>query len=214
MLEDSELFAALPAEYLQILERHAKPKTYRRNTVIIEQGVQSAAMYVLVSGSVRVYVADDDGKEVVLNVLSTPGDHFGELGLFRDTPRTASVVTLEDSKVAMLSRQDFLSCLDDHPAMALEMIAQLIERVRALTDRVGLFALSDVYGRLVATLNEQAQEEDGRLITPRLTQQDLAMMIGASREMISRIFKELRAGDYISLEDKRIVINKKLPARW
>ncbi len=75
-------------------------------------------------------------------------------------------------------------------------------------------ALNDVYGRLAATLRDLAREEDGRLITQALTQQELAQMIGASREMVSRIFKELKAGDYIHLEDKRIVLTKKLPARW
>ena len=214
MLEKSALFSTLPEEYLAILESHANPKHYRKHTVIIEQGLKSAALYVLVSGSVRVYVSDDEGKEVVLNVLSEPGAHFGELALFQDTPRTASVITQEDSKVLMISRQEFLKCLDDHPQIALEIIGHLVEQVRSLTDRVGIFALNDVYGRVAATLKEQARETDGRLITPRLTQQELAQMVGASREMISRIFKELRTGGYISLEDKRVVINKKLPSRW
>ena len=83
-----------------------------------------------------------------------------------------------------------------------------------LTDRVSALALNDVYGRLAATLKDLAKEEGGKLITQPLTQQELAQMIGASREMVSRIFKELKAGDYIRMQDKRVVLNKKLPARW
>jgi CRP/FNR family cyclic AMP-dependent transcriptional regulator len=214
MLSQVTLFSSLSPEELQILEGHAKPKRYRKNTVIMEKGDESSALYVLSSGKVRVYVADQDGKEVVLSVCDEPGSHFGELALLRDTTRTASVMTLEDSQFLIISKVDFLQCLADHPRIALDIIGALVDQVTTLTDRVSALALNDVYGRLAATLKDLAREEDGRLITPALTQQELAQMIGASREMVSRIFKELRAGDYIQLEDKRIVLNKKLPTRW
>ena len=123
-------------------------------------------------------------------------------------------MTLEDSQFLLLSQVDFLQCLRDNPQIALDIIADLLDRVSVLTDRVSALALNDVYGRLAATLRNMASEEDGRWITQAVTQQELAQMIGASREMVSRIFKELKAGDYIQLEGKRIVLNKKLPARW
>jgi CRP/FNR family cyclic AMP-dependent transcriptional regulator len=214
MLDKVSLFSSLSPEELKTLQSHAKPKHYRKNTVIMEKGDESAALYVLVSGKVRVYVADDEGKEVVLNVCDEPGAHFGELALLRNTTRTASVMTLEDSQFLIISKQDFLKCLADHPQIALDIIGGLVDQVSALTERVSALALNDVYGRLAATLRDLAREEDGRQITQAITQQELAQMIGASREMVSRIFKELKAGDYIRLEDKRIVINKKLPARW
>jgi CRP/FNR family cyclic AMP-dependent transcriptional regulator len=199
---------------LQTLESHANPKRYRKNTIIMEKGDESAALYVLVSGKVRVYVSDDEGKEVVLNVCDKPGSHFGELALLRNTSRTASVMTLEDSQFLIISKQDFLACLADHPQIAIDIIGGLVDQVSSLTDRVSALALNDVYGRLSATLRDLANEEDGRLVTKPITQQELAQMIGASREMVSRIFKELKAGDYIQLEGKRVVLNKKLPARW
>ena len=214
MLDQVSLFSSLSPEDLQTLESHAKNKRYRRNTVIMEKGDDSSALYVLVSGKVRVYVADDDGKEVVLNVCDEPGSHFGELALLRGVTRTASVMTLEDSHFLVISTPDFLACLADHPEIALDIIGALVDQVSTLTERVSALALNDVYGRLAATLRDMAREEDGRWITQALTQQELAQMIGASREMVSRIFKELKAGDYIQLEDKRIVLNKKLPARW
>jgi CRP/FNR family cyclic AMP-dependent transcriptional regulator len=214
MLSKVSLFSALPPEQLRALESHASTKSYRKNTIIIEKGDESSALYVLVSGKVRVYVADEEGKEVVLNVCDEPGSHFGELALLRDTPRTASVMTIEDSKFLVIAKQDFLSCLAAYPQIALDIIGYLVDQVGSLTERVSALALNDVYGRLAATLRDLAREEGGKLITQPVTQQELAQMIGASREMVSRIFKELKAGDYIRVADRRIVLNKKLPARW
>jgi len=214
MLNKVSLFSALPPEEIQTLESHANLKSYRKNTIIIEKGDESAALYVLVSGKVRIYVADEEGKEVVLSVCDEPGSHFGELALLRNAPRTASVMTLEDSKFLIVSKQDFLSCLTEYPQIALSIIGYLVDQVGSLTERVSALALNDVYGRLAATLQNLAKEEDGKLMTQPVTQQELAQMIGASREMVSRIFKELKAGGYIRIDDKRIVLNKKLPARW
>jgi CRP/FNR family cyclic AMP-dependent transcriptional regulator len=214
MLEKAALFSGLSPDQLQALETRANTKSYRRNTIIIEKGDDSSAMYVLVSGKVRVYVSDDDGKEVVLCVIDEPGSHFGELALLGDTTRTASVMTLEDSRFLVIPKQEFLGCLADNPHIAFHIIRYLVDQVTALTDRVSALALNDVYGRVAATLADQAREENGRLLTPRLTQQEIAQMVGASREMVSRIFKELRTGGYIDVEDKRIVIQKRLPARW
>jgi CRP/FNR family cyclic AMP-dependent transcriptional regulator len=214
MLRNVPLFAGLTDETLQTLESHANLKSYRKNTVIIEKGDESNALYALVSGKVRIYIADDEGKEVVLNVFSEPGDYFGELALIGDTERTASVMTMEDSKFLVISKQDFTTFLASDPQISLALIRHLVEQVKTLTDRVSTLALNDVYGRVAATLKEQAKEKDGKLITGRLTQQELAQMVGSSREMISRIFKDLKQGGYIEIEDKRIHLLKKLPARW
>ncbi len=214
MLENIPLFSSLPHEDIQALESHSNVKSYRKNTVIIERGDESNSLYVLEGGKVRVYVSDQDGKEVVLNVLEAPGAYFGELALVGDTERTASVMTVEDSKLRIISKQEFSACLADNPKIALELIHDLVKQVKTLTDRVGTLALNDVYGRVAATLTEWAKEEDGRFITGRLTQQEIAQMVGSSREMVSRIFKDLKLGGYISIENKRIVLLKKLPARW
>jgi len=214
MLDKVSLFSALSPEELENLESHAHRKHYRKNTVIMEKGDDSAALFVLINGKVRVYIADEEGKEVVLNVCDEPGSHFGELALLNDTPRTASVMTLEDSQFLVIFKQDFLHCMSNNPQIALQIITHLVEQVTKLTDRLSTFALKDVYGRLASTLKDLAKEEDGMWMTGRLTQQELAQMIGSSREMVSRIFKELQAGDYIRIQDKRIILNKKLPARW
>jgi len=214
MLSQIPLFSSLSDEESRALESHAIQKAYRKNTIIIEKGDDSTSLYVLISGKVRIYVADDEGKEVVLNLFDEPGAYFGELALVGNTERTASVMTMEDSRLLVISKQDFLNCLGGNPQIALALIRHLVEQVKTLTERVGTLALHDVYGRVAVTLREQAREENGRLITSRLTQQEIAQMVGASREMISRIFKELKLGGYISIEDKHVVLLKKLPSRW
>jgi CRP/FNR family transcriptional regulator, cyclic AMP receptor protein len=151
---------------------------------------------------------------VVLEVLDRPGAHFGVMALLSGSPRTASVATLEDCRFMVISREHFLNCLRLSPKIALDIMAHLVEKVGLLTERMSSFALDEVYSRLAVSLRQLAQEEGGRLITPPVTQQDLAGMINASREMVSRIFKELRAGDYIEIEGKRIVLKKTLPAGW
>jgi CRP/FNR family cyclic AMP-dependent transcriptional regulator len=215
MLEHVSLFSNLSQDELTTLESHSNLKSYRKNTVIIEKGDESSSLYALISGKVRVYVADDEGKEVVLSVLEAPGAHFGELALVGETERTASVMTMADSRMLVISKQDFMNCLAGNPEIALTLIRHLVNQVKTLTERVSTLALNDVYGRVVATLKEQAREEaDGRTMTSRLTQQEIAQMVGSSREMVSRIFKDLRQGGYIGIEDKRIIIRKKLPAKW
>lgn len=213
MLEAVPLLSGLSREELADIERHAATKRYRRNTVIIERGDEANSLYLLVEGRVKVYVADAEAREIVLNEEG-PGAHLGELALLGETRRTASVATLEDSTFLVLTKQSFRQCLADHPGIAYNLIRHLVERVDRLTEEVSDLALLDVYGRIAKTLTEAAIEEDGRLITGRLTQQDLADRVGCSREMVSKILKDLRTGGYLSVEGKRFVIERKLPPRW
>jgi len=213
LLEGVPLFSGLSSEELQLVEAVATRKAYRKNTVVMERGDESTSLYVLLSGKVKVFVSDEDGKELVLNLLE-PGAHLGELSLLGAASRTASVMTCEDSRFLIISKQDFVSCLTNNPQVNLNLIRHLVERIQVLTERVGTLVLRDVYGRLTATLHELAREEQGRLITGRVTQQELGEMVGASREMVSRILKELKQGGYIEIDHKRIEIKKKLPARW
>lgn len=213
LLEGVPLFSGLSSEELQLIEAVATRKTYRKNTVVMERGDESTSLYVLLSGKAKVFVSDEDGKELVLNLLE-PGAHLGELSLLGAACRTASVMTCEDSRFLIISKQDFVSCLTNNPQVNLNLIRHLVERIQVLTERVGTLVLRDVYGRLTATLQELAREEQGRLITGRVTQQELGEMVGASREMVSRVLKELKQGGYITIEHKRIEIKKNLPARW
>ncbi len=213
MLGDIQLFSGLSEEELHTLKNHCVTKKYRKNTVILEKGDETKSLYIIVSGRIKVYVSGENGKEVVLNAQG-PGEHFGELALLGESPRTASVVTLEDSSFLVISKPAFLDFLSNHPNIAFNLIKALVLRVMTLTEDVSSLALLDVYGRIAKMLMDTAEEQDEILVTEPLTQQDIANRVGASREMVSRILKDLKEGGYITNQGKRIVINKHLPAHW
>jgi CRP/FNR family transcriptional regulator, cyclic AMP receptor protein len=205
--------AALEEHELQALAAHASAQTFPRNTIIINEGDRSDSIFITVTGKVKVFLHGEDGREVVLNVHG-PGEYFGEMVL-DEGPRSASVMTLEISKFLVISKTDFRDFLSTHPDFAMKLINRLMRRVRALTENVGSLALLDVYGRVARLLLELAAEQDGKLVVQeRLTQKDIADRVGASREMVSRIFKDLAAGGYIQVDDRRITISKDLPSHW
>ncbi|MBA2351460.1 MAG: Crp/Fnr family transcriptional regulator [Burkholderiales bacterium] len=198
---------------LRALAAHGVARTFQRNAVVINEGDETDSLYIILSGKVKVYLADESGKEVVLNTAG-PGSYFGEMVL-DGGPRSASVMTLEKSVFSVVSKCEFRKFLSENPDVAIYIIENLIARTRALTENVKSLALMDVYGRVARTLLELATELEGKLvIADRMTQQDLANRVGASREMVSRILKDLSAGGYISIEGKRIQIIKKLPLHW
>lgn len=213
MLSQIYLFDGLSQEELSAIEKHAVPKRYRRNTVIIEHGDDASALYILLSGLVKVFVSDERGKEVVLREQG-PGSVLGELALLAGMPRTASVMTLENCEFLVLSKRSFDQCLADHPNIAFNLVRALARQVQLLTESVSDFALLDVYGRVAKILTESASEEDGQRITPKFTHQQIADRVGASREMIGKILKDLKVGGYLSTEGKRYILHRKLPAKW
>lgn len=214
MLNKIPLFANLPQEQLAILNKRTVTKAYPRNTILVSEGDNTDQLFVILSGKVKVYLADEEGKEVILNIHGT-GDYFGEIALLDDAPRSASVMTLEDSKMLVISKRDFQECLVQQPAIALTLLRDISRRLRLLTDNVKSLALMDVYGRVARTLLSLATQRDGHLIIEqKLTQKDIANMVGASREMVSRIMKDLTAGGYISVTKTGMKINEKLPSHW
>lgn len=213
MLENVPLFEGLTPEELTTIEQHTVKKPYRKNTVLIERGDEANTLYVLTDGKVKTYIADEEGREIVLNELG-PGAHLGELAILADIPRTASVMTTEDSKCLVLTKRSFSQCLSDHPSIAFNLIRSLVMRTRVLTEMVGDLALRDVYGRIAKVLTESAREEGGQLITRPFTHQQIADRVGSSREMVSKILKDLKIGGYLSTVGKRFVLQKKLPAKW
>ena len=205
--------AALEQHELEALSAHATAQSFPRNTVIVNEGDRSDSIFIIVSGKVKVFLHNRDGREVILNIHG-PGEYFGEMVL-DEGPRSASVITLEPSRFLVISKTDFRQFLSANPDFAIKLINRLMRRIRALTDNVGSLALLDVYGRVARLLVGLAVERDGQLVVEeRLTQKDIGDRVGASREMVSRIFKDLVAGGYISLDNRRITIAKNLPPRW
>jgi CRP/FNR family transcriptional regulator, cyclic AMP receptor protein len=204
---------SMSAANLEALAKRGAVKSYPRNTVIVNEGDRSDSLFIILSGKVKVYLSDEEGKEVLLSTQG-PGEYFGEMVLDQG-PRSASVMTLEQSKFSVVSTEQFRKFLSEHPDAGPELVMSLIHRVRELTKTVGNLALLDVYGRVARLLLELATEEDGEMvISERLTQQDMANRVGCSREMISRILKDLRTGGYIRMAGERIIIAKNPPRAW
>ena len=203
----------LSAAELEEISRHGVAREFRERTVLMTEGDQSDSLYIILQGRVRAYVSDDDGREAVLSVMG-PGEYFGEIA-FDEGPRSASVITLEPCRLLVVQRAEFADFIARSPAFAIHFIYRLIGRIRTLTNNVRSLALMDAYGRVARLLLELSVVKDGvQAVQEKLTQAEIASRVGCSREMVSRIFKDLVQGGYISVEPMRIVIHRKPPARW
>jgi CRP/FNR family transcriptional regulator, cyclic AMP receptor protein len=206
-------FEGLDEGALQRLAPGGAVRTYARNVIVVSEGDATDSLYVVLSGRVKAFVSDENGKEIIVNTIGA-GDYFGELVLDGGA-RSASIMTLEASRFFVIPHRDVEALLATNPEFARNLMHKLIGKVRSLTARVLDLALKDVYGRLVKYLEESAVEEGGRRLVPdRLTQSEIAARIGGSREMVSRILRDLAAGGYVSVEAKRIILHRKLPAHW
>jgi CRP/FNR family cyclic AMP-dependent transcriptional regulator len=207
-------FAGLDEEALKSLAPNGVARPYPKNVVVLNEGDATDSLYVMLSGRVKVFVSEEDGREVVVDTVGA-GEYFGELVL-DGGPRSASIMTLEPSRFYVIPRADVEAMLNRNPDFARDMIHKLIGDVRQLTEQVRDLALKDVYGRFVRFIEDNAVvlEDGNRLVTERLTQSDIAARIGGSREMVSRILKDLTAGNYISIDGKQITVHRKLPANW
>jgi CRP/FNR family cyclic AMP-dependent transcriptional regulator len=198
---------------VQALAAHGIVRNYAKNAIIITEGDPSDSLYVILSGRVKVYLSEDGGKEIILDVHGA-GSYVGEMA-FDDQPRSASVMTLEPCKLSVVTQSRFREFLKQEPEAVEHLIHNLIHRARTATEKVRSLALLDVYGRVARLLLDLAEEKDGRLaIAQPLTHQDIAHRVGCSREMISRLFKDLVAGGYLTIEGRRIFLKRSLPNRW
>ena len=211
-LKNIPLFAGLPEIDLQAIVNKAVIKAYDKNAIVVTEGEFTKSLYVIISGRVKVYLNDENGKELVLD-SKDPGEYFGEMVL-DEGPRSASVMTTEPSTFAVISTAVFKGLLVKHPEIALIVIKNLIRMARGLDQNVRSLAMLDVYGRVSRMLLDLAVEQGEMLVVPeKLTRQEMATRVGTSREVINRILRDLTAGEYIRVEDKTIIINKPLPTR-
>jgi CRP/FNR family transcriptional regulator, cyclic AMP receptor protein len=203
----------LAEETLSAIAATGVVRSFPKNAVLINEGDTADSLFIVLSGRVKVFASNAAGREIVLSFFG-PGEYVGEMSL-DGSPRSASVMTMEPTSCAIVTRASFREFVLAHPDFALHLIEKLIQRVRITTETVKSLALSDVYSRLVRLLLALAVEREGTLVVPeRLTQQDIAERVGASRDMISRLFKDLVAGGYLSIKDRTITILKKPPSGW
>ena len=201
-------------ESLTALARRGIERRYRRGTLLIHEGDQGSSLFIILAGRLRAFGTGSGGREITYGVYGR-GEYMGELSL-DGGPRSASVITLEASVCAMVTRETLLAHIAEHPDFALELLAKVIRRARSATLTAKQLALNDVYGRLAALLEALAVVQgDGRhMITERLTHQALASRLGCSREMVSRQLRDLQQGGFLQVLADGWWLPKKLPARW
>jgi CRP/FNR family cyclic AMP-dependent transcriptional regulator len=202
-----------PGAWLAAIADHGVSKVYPARTIIIHEGDVGDTLYVIKEGRGKIFSSNGAGKEIVLSTFG-PGDTLGEPSLDGGV-RSASVMTLEKTTCLIVKADMVRDLITRDPQLALHIIRNLIRLVRSSSENVKSLALEDVYGRVVRMLMKAAEPQgDGWLVRERLTQQGIADRVGSSREMVSRIFKELEAGGYLSIKDKQISILRKPPPGW
>jgi len=189
-------------------------RRYRKGTLLIQEGDLGDTLFIILAGRLRAFSADDNDREITYGVYG-PGEYIGEMSLDGGR-RSASVITLEDSQCAVVTRRTLEAFVAEHPAFAFELLAKVIRRARAATLSTRQLALNDVYGRLKLLLDSlaEAQPDGTRLIGERLTHQEIANRIGCSREMVSRLMKDLERGGHTAAAAGRLKLLKTLPQRW
>lgn len=199
---------------LRALSSQGTVRSFPKHAIIVSEGDETDSLFVILSGRVKVFLADEAGKEIVLGTQG-PGEYFGEMALDGGA-RSASVMTLEPSHFIVVPRRRMREFLRTQPEFSVRLVEKLIRRTRALTASVKNLALMDVYGRVARLLLELAEEDErGTLvISEKLTQADVAGRVGASREMVSKILKDLAVGGYISVKQKRITVHRAPPRHW
>lgn len=211
----SALFSGLSEQDLGTIKQASVKKVFPKNTIVLSEGDLTDSLYIVSSGKVKVAIIDEQGKEIILAILG-PGDYFGEMTALEDgSARSACVVTREKSEVLILAKQYFREIISANPDIVFGLLKNSIERLREANKKIESLALMDVYGRVAQLFTQLAKGDNGRqVIADKLTHQDIASMIGSSREMVSRVMKELSLGNYITVTNKIIEINGKLPYSW
>jgi CRP/FNR family cyclic AMP-dependent transcriptional regulator len=206
ILKTVPLFSSLSDEQLRVLQPCVRQRSYPRNSLIMRVGEETDALYVILSGRVKVQLSDEQGHEVILAIMG-PNEYFGEMGLFDDRPRSASVETLEACEMLRFSKSGFMACLKENPDLSMIIIRNLVARLREADRKIESLALIDVYGRVARLLLDHAQEVDGVWIVKQAPpKQEMARMIGASREMVSRVVKDLQQRGYIRAEKRKVFL--------
>jgi CRP/FNR family cyclic AMP-dependent transcriptional regulator len=195
LFSDDQVAALLPA---------LQHRSYPRNACILRAGELTDALYIVLSGRARVLIDDGEGREVILNVIG-PNEFFGEMSLIDERPRSASVSALDACEVIYISKSAFMSCLEGNFEAAMLMLRSVVARLREADSKIASLALMDVYGRVARLLMENAREVDGRWIVEPGSEQ-ISRMVGASREMVSRVLKDLREKGLIVRDKRKIIV--------
>src|SRR5580765_2670837 len=202
------LFSMLTSTQAEAVAEGVVKRRYRRGEIIVEQGRKSNALFILLTGRARVLTADNRGREVILAMLH-PGDYVGEMSLIDNEPHSATVRAEVQTDVLVLGRAEFSRCLPESSSLSYAILRGLVQRLRNADRQIESLALLDVYGRVARTLLDMA-ENDGevKIIRNKVSRQDLAKVVGASREMVSRVMKDLESRGMVQTQENGWVIIK------
>ncbi len=205
------LLAGLSEQQLESLASGSTRRNYARGRTIVSEGEPSQSLYILLSGRAKVQRSDAEGKEVILAVLSA-GDWFGEMSMIDEAARSASVITLESCDFMSIEKSSFRAMLTQNPEVSMAVMRGLVARLREADRKIETLALLDVYGRVARVLLDFSEEVEGeRIVKNRLPRQEIAKMIGASREMVSRVMKGLETdGFVVPLPEGRLLLREKI----
>lgn len=205
------LFSLLTAEQAQTIADSVRKQRFKRGEALVEQGQKTDALYILLNGRVRVLTSDHRGREVILAVLKA-GEHVGEMSMIDNEPHSATVRAEVQTDTLVLSRADFSRCLPDSSSLSYAIMRGLVKRLRHADRQIQSLALLDVFGRVAQSLRDMAEWQDGQhVIASRVNRQDLAKIVGASREMVSRVMKDLEERGAIQTRaDGSVVIQEHL----
>ena len=199
------LFKSLERSELAKFGEVVREKSYPKGSVILFEDDPGDSLFIVRDGRVKVVLVADDGREVILGILGV-GEHFGELALIDDQPRSAHVIAMEESTLLVLRRDDFRRRVEANPMVAWSLLTELSRRLRRADDKIGTLVLLDVPGRIARMLLDAADEGGGPLIEKPLTHQTIAHVIGASRETVSRAMREFQDSGWLTTERRRIRI--------
>lgn len=201
------LFAMLTPSQAEGVSEAVVKRRFKRGELIVEQGKKSNALFIVLTGRCRVLTTDSRGREVILANMQ-PGDYIGEMSLIDNEPHSASVRAEVQTDVLMLGRLEFARCLPENTSMAYAVMKGLVQRLRNADRKIESLALMDVYGRVARALLEASEPDDtgNHVIREKVSRQDLAKMVGASREMVSRVMKDLEERGFIELQDSGVLL--------
>ena len=203
------LFSMLTNDQAQSIADSVVKRRFRRGEIIVEHGKKSNALFILLTGRARVLTSDSRGREVILAVLQ-PGDYVGEMSLIDNEPHSATVRAEVQTDMLILGRAEFARCLPENSSLSYAIMRGLVQRLRSADRQIESLALLDVYGRVARTLLEMADEDPNgvRIIRSKVSRQDMAKVVGASREMVSRVMKDLEERGMVHTQENGSVIIK------
>jgi len=211
ILKKVPLFSSLKNEELEAISQALFKKRYMKDQMILLADEEGDTLFIIIQGKVKVTSFSENGKEVIFSILNE-GDFFGDMSLLDGKPRSASVIAIEESELCLLRREEFNHLIEKHPGIALKLLKELTSRLRKADERIESLALLDVSGRIAGILLQFAEESGKRLpdggviIRSRPTHQELANMVGTTRETVTRILNQMEQKNYIVMSGKSVTI--------